>query len=169
MTDKTISGYALKWDRPAIIGGLFEERFASTSLERSLRENPDVVALWAHDQSRPLGRVANGTLAVSVDATGLRYSLTPDTLSPLGQEALATVGRGTVDQVSVGFFSEEEQWDDSGDIPRRLITRATVYEISLVVWGAYGPDTSAHVRLKKPTSPSAKRAEAAMRARGILL
>jgi len=164
----SISGYAIQWNQPAVIAGLFEECFARGAFDASLRANPDVVALWAHDSSRPLGRIENGTLTLRSDNIGLWYSLTPNPNSPMGQEALATVGNGTVDEVSVGFISDTEEWDDTADLPRRLITQATLREISLVLWGAYGDSTSASVNRVKPNNPHATRAEAAMRARGIL-
>jgi hypothetical protein len=164
-----IAGYAIQWNQPAIIAGLFEERFARGAFDASLRDYPDVAALWAHDSSRPLGRVKNGTLALRSDNIGLWYSITTDPASPLGQEAAATVGIGTVDQVSVGFSSDIEDWDDAGDLPRRLITRARLYEISLVLWGAYGDATSAAVSRNRATNRHAARAEAAMQARGIPL
>ncbi|RWM26892.1 HK97 family phage prohead protease [Mesorhizobium sp.] len=138
-----VSGYAITWNSPAVIAGAFEERFARGSFDKSLRDFPDVVALWAHSSSSPLGRVGNGTLELRSDNVGLWYALTPNPESPMGQEALATVGRGDVGEVSVGFGSEVEEWDDTADLPRRLITQARLYEISLVVWGAYGKATSA--------------------------
>lgn len=168
MADK-ISGWALQWGQPAIIAGLFEERFARGAFDKHLAQNPDVAALWAHDQSRPLGRVSNGTLQLRSDNAGLFYSLTPNPDAPLGQEALATVGNGTVNEVSVSFTPVVEQWDDSGDIPKRLITEAKLFEISLVLWGAYGKDTSAQISRATTNHQAAKRRiEAAQRARGIL-
>ncbi|TGQ94615.1 HK97 family phage prohead protease [Mesorhizobium sp. M8A.F.Ca.ET.208.01.1.1] len=143
MADPFISGYAIQWQQPANIGGLFLERFARGAFDRSQIENPDVACLWAHDVSRPLGRVGNGTLTLRSDSIGLWYAVTPNPDSPNGQEALASVGRGDVAEVSVGFWSEIEEWDDSGDIPQRLITQAGLIEISLVLWGAYGKATSA--------------------------
>ncbi|WP_081158765.1 HK97 family phage prohead protease [Ensifer aridi] len=168
---ETVSGYAIQWGQPAVIAGLFEERFARGAFDRSLREYPDVVALWGHDATRPLGRVANGTLTLRSDNVGLYYSLTPNPESPLGKEALVTVGDQLVNEVSVGFASEQEEWDDSGDLPRRLITQARLFEISLVLWGAYGKATSAEllVREHNRTAATRRKAETAMRKRGIPL
>ena len=165
-----ISGYAIQWNRPAVIGGLFEERFARGAFDKSLYQNPDVVALWAHDTGRPLGRVSNGTLELRPDSIGLWHSLTPNRESPLGQEAIATVGVGTVDEVSVGFSSLVEEWDDRGDMPARLITEARLHEISLVLWGAYGKDTSAQLSRANAAARRrvAERAEHMQRMRGIL-
>jgi uncharacterized protein len=131
----TISGYAISWRRPAIIAGAFEESFARGAFDKHLAQNPGVAALWSHDASRPLGRVSNGTLFLRSDNIGLYYSLEPNPDAPLGQEALATVGNGTVNEVSVSFTPVVEAWTDDGDIPKRLITEAKLFEVSLVIWG----------------------------------
>jgi uncharacterized protein len=163
-----VSGYAIQWNKPAVIAGLFEESFARGAFNQSLLDNPDVVVLWAHDPSRPLARVANKSLTLRSDNIGLWYSFTPDEKSPLGQEALASVGSGLVNEVSVGFSSIEEEWNDSGKIPKRLITRAWLGEISIVLWGAYGQSTSATISSRSSNNnTSVSRAEAAMRKRGI--
>lgn len=167
---ETISGFAISWNRPAIIAGLFEERFARGAFDKHLAQNPDVAALWSHDPSRPLGRVSNGSLKLRATEAGLYYSLEPNPDAPLGQEALATVGNGTVNEVSVSFTPVVEEWTDDGDIPKRLITEAKLYEISLVLWGAYGKDTSAQIsRASSNNSAARQRIEAKMRARGIQL
>ncbi|TPL97311.1 HK97 family phage prohead protease [Mesorhizobium sp. B2-3-10] len=172
MAEPFISGYAIQWDRPAIIGGQWEERFAKGSLDKSLRDFPDVVALWGHAHSKPLGRVGNGTLQVKSDSIGLWFALTPNPDSPMGQEALATVGRGDLGEVSIGFMSEVSDWDDSTDMPRRNVTQARLYELSLVTWGAFGKDTSATLTRSDNHSAAKRRflakAEAAMRLRGIV-
>ncbi len=165
---ETVSGYAIQWGQPAIIAGLFEERFARGAFDKSLRESPDVVALWGHDTTRPLGRVSNGTLALRADNIGLFYILTPNPESPLGKTAIEDVGASLVNEVSVGFASEQEEWDDTDDMPRRLITQARLFEISLVLWGAYGKATSAElVRAENKTAAIRRRAEAQMKVRGI--
>ncbi|RWB89236.1 MAG: HK97 family phage prohead protease [Mesorhizobium sp.] len=173
-----ISGYALEWQAPANIGGFFIEKFAKGAFDRSLIENPDVVCLWAHSSDKPLGRVSNGTLKLVSDSIGLRYELTPNPDSPMGQEAIATVGRGDVGEVSVSFYSEVEEWTDNGDdLPQRLITQAGLVEISLVTWGAYGKATSAKLYSREAANAMGNAAaarrrvserEAAMRRRGIL-
>jgi HK97 family phage prohead protease len=164
-----ISGYAIQWNQPAVIAGLFEERFGRGAFDESIKEH-DIAALWSHDTSRPLARVGNGTLALRSDSIGLWYSITPNPDSSIGQEATALVGRGDVNEVSVGFRSEQEEWDDRGDLPKRLITQARLYELSLVLWGAYGKATSASLAIDNATAARRRiiaRAEAAMRLRGI--
>lgn len=148
---------------------LFEERFARGAFDKHLAQNPDVAALWSHDAGRPLGRISNRTLSLRSTDIGLYYSLEPNPDAPLGQEALVTVGNGTVNEVSVSFTPVVEEWDDSGDVRKRLITEAKLYEISLVLWGAYGKDTSAQIsRASSNNSAARQRIEAKMRSRGIL-
>jgi hypothetical protein len=166
MGEPKITGWAIQWNQPAVIAGAFEERFARGAFDAHLKENPDVAALWAHDPSRPLARVSNGTLSLRSDNAGLWYSITPNAASPLGQEAITMVGSDTVNEVSVSFVPEVEEWDDSGDIARRLITQARLYEVSLVLWGAYGKATSAGLRSTN-NQMACRRIEAKMKARGI--
>lgn len=162
-----ITGWAIQWNQPAIIAGSFEERFARGAFDESLRDYPDVAALWSHDPSRPLARVSNGTLKLRSTNAGLWYELTPNTESPLGQECIAMVGSETVNQMSVSFAPEIEEWDDSGDLPRRLITQARLFEVSVVLYGAYGTATSAGLRSDNAAAEARRRCEAAQRRRGI--
>lgn len=166
MSGNFISGFAIQWNQPAVIGGLFEERFARGAFDASMKSN-DVVALWAHDTSRPLGRTSNGTLKLRSNAIGLWFEIQANSDSPAGQEAIATVGRADVTEVSVGFSSVEEEWSDSYDIPRRLITRADLREVSLVVWGAYGKSTSAALRHADRKSALIEKIKEQHRKRGI--
>ncbi|MCA1378886.1 MULTISPECIES: HK97 family phage prohead protease [unclassified Bradyrhizobium] len=185
-----ISGYAIRWSDRASIGS-FLEQFDPSAFREHLRTEPDVVALWSHQDDRPLGRVSNRTLRIRPDAVGLWYTLAPDSTSPDGQEAIASVRSGLVHQVSIGFWPDEENWswaDD--DTPLRTITKAELREISLVTWPAY-QDTSAHyvapvvadrsssevsksIEMKFRSMPVAnhqaakRRIDAKQRARGIL-
>lgn len=169
-----ITGFAIQWNQPAVIAGAFEERFARGAFDKSLSQFPDVAALWAHDPSRPLARVSNGTLTLKSTPAGLWYSIEPNLESPMGQEALATVAAALVGEVSVSFSPWIEEWDDTADMPRRLITEARLYEISLVLHGAYGDKTSASLSRGSDNTAAAnrlaasrRRAEAAQRLRGI--
>ncbi|TIT28018.1 MAG: HK97 family phage prohead protease [Mesorhizobium sp.] len=153
------------------------ERFQKGSLDKSIRENGDsVVACWAHDTSRPLARVSNGSLQIKTDNIGLWYALTPNPESPMGQEAIASVESGLVDQVSISFYSEAEEWDDTGDLPQRLVTQAGLVELSLVIFGAYGKATTAALTRSDTAMGNAaaamrrvrEKAEAAHRLRGIV-
>ncbi|MEZ6117480.1 MAG: HK97 family phage prohead protease [Pirellulaceae bacterium] len=50
------------------------ERIMPGAFDKTLPER-DVVALWQHDHTRPLGRLSAGTLTINVDAVGLHYAI----------------------------------------------------------------------------------------------
>jgi HK97 family phage prohead protease len=163
----TVSGYAVLWDAVANIGGEFRERFAKGSLTRSLREG-DVRALIGHDRSRVVGRLSAGTLRLTEDSTGLRYEVDADLSTPDGQTIAGTVGRGDVSGVSPGFWVREENWTVNGALPLRTILDASLTEISIVGWPAYEQTSASLSRAANNfAAASRRRAEAAMRLRGI--
>src|SRR5438045_1590394 len=59
----------------------FRERILPGAFDASLAGNENIVALWSHDQSKPLARRDNGSLALSATDAGLVAEITPDTTS----------------------------------------------------------------------------------------
>lgn len=165
----TISGYAARFGDVAIIGGEFRERLAKTAFSRTLEEHPDVVMLLDHDSGRVLGRTSAGTLTLRPDNVGLYFELEVDPTTPEGQTALGTIGRQDVRGCSFGFRVRAEEWHDGGRrLPLRTITDVDLYEVTLTAFPAY-PTTSASMRRDNHANASRRRAEAAMRARGMPL
>jgi uncharacterized protein len=167
VADNVISGYAIRYNSPTVIAGEFREQLAPGSLTRTLKENPDVVMILAHDSGRVLGRVSAGTLSLREDRAGLYFSLQVDPSTPEGQTALGTVGRQDVKACSFGFRVRAESWDDGGDrLPLRTITDVDLMELTLTAFPAY-PTTSASLRSDSATA-ARRRCEAAQRKRGML-
>lgn len=145
--NKTVSGYALKWDKKSKVLGYFykfREQFERGAFLDSLKEDEQKY-LWAHDSSQVLGRVKNDTLRLKEDDTGLHFELDlPNTT--LGNDAYESIKRGDVDGVSVGFTNPDdhiEEFDD--DIPLRTIKKAKLIEISATAFPAY-PDSQVSAR-----------------------
>ncbi|ATU92742.1 HK97 family phage prohead protease [Phyllobacterium zundukense] len=167
MADSTISGYAVMFGDETIIAGEFRERIAPGCFARTLRENPDVLALLSHDSGRVLGRTTAGTLTLREDRIGLWFSLEADSTTPSGQEALGTVRRQDVRGCSFGFRVRAEEWDDGGNrLPLRTIKDVDLYEITLTATPAY-PTTSAALRVDSKAARLVKKAESDLKARGI--
>lgn len=163
----SISGYAARFGDETIIAGEFREKLAPGAFARTLREKPDVVMLLDHDSGRVLGRTSANTLALREDRIGLWFSLDVDTSTPEGQTALGTVGRQDIKGCSFGFRVRAEEWQDGGDrLPLRIITDVDLYEITLTAFPAY-PTTSAVLARTNAANASRRRAEAAMRRRGL--
>ncbi len=146
--DKTpcIIGYAARFNVLSDpIMGMFVERIAPGAFRRYLESGGEVVALWDHDSSKPLGRRSVGTLRLSEDSSGLRYELDPPDTS-WGRDAVASIRRGDVKGSSFGFHTIKDAWmDRDSDCPTRELQDVDVFDVSPTAFPAY-PDTSAALR-----------------------
>lgn len=149
-----IAGYAVvfdSWSETMIDsrGRAFRERFAPGAFDRALAGNPDIRALWSHDQGKPLGRTRNGTLRLRKDGAGLRFELdAPPTT--WGADAVASIRRGDVTGMSFAFLARgdgRDTWERGGadGVALRTVLDADLLEVSPVAFPAY-PATSVAVR-----------------------
>ena len=146
---RVITGYAAKfdtWSEP--IYGWFKEKIARGAFEKA--DMSDVLMVFNHDISGVLARTTSGTLALSVDETGLRFEFeAPDT--SLGNDMLELVGRGDISKCSFKFVVEKDEWryaDDKNKLEydeRTVKSISKLYDVSLVTYPAY-KDTEASVR-----------------------
>lgn len=140
--EKTLSGHAAVFNQRADLGW-FREEIAPGAFADSIA-NDDIRALWNHNSNFVLGRNKAKTLELSEDATGLAVKIyPPDTQA--GRDALVSIERGDVSQMSFGFDVIEQKWtvlDDKTEL--RTILKAKIHEVSPVTFPAYtGTDISA--------------------------
>lgn len=145
--NRTLTGYAVKWEKKSVIMGYFRkfrEQFRRGAFVDSLASD-DQRFLWSHDTSKVLGRTGNGTLRLSEDATGLRFEIDlPKTT--LGNDTYESIKRGDVDGVSFGFRMESEEIQEpEDDFILRTVTKAKLLEVSAVAFPAY-PDSEVSAR-----------------------
>lgn len=145
--NKTLSGYAVKWEMKSQVLGMFmkfREKVQKGAFLESLN-NDDQRFLWSHDTSKVLGRRQNNTLRLQEDGVGLRFELDlPNTT--LGNDTYESIQRGDVDGVSFGFKSEDDEVDEpDDDMPLRTIKKAKLMEVSAVAFPAY-PDSEVSAR-----------------------
>lgn len=139
-----ITGYAALHYDPADRGTEFDLRGNGLAFERILPgaftgiETADVVALLEHNRENILGRTTAGTLRLSVDQRGLRFSIDPPD-SDVGRRVVESLRRGDLRNSSFGFLIPPggDNWKHEGRHAVREIRRATVKEISLVAFPAY--------------------------------
>ena len=159
---------------PSDIGGYFTEVIAPGAFASSLSTR-DVLALISHDIGRVVGRKGAGTLTLREDDTGLGFeNALPDTSD--GRDLAVQIDRGDIGGMSFGFISRREEWDETGDIPKRTILEADLYEITYTALPQY-PDTTVALRSLEGArnerrtfsagSQSARRARLAHAQRGI--
>lgn len=140
--NRQITGYAAVFEmRSENLGG-FTEIIEKGAFDEALSVS-DVRALFNHDDSLLLARTASGTLKLSVDDRGLKYSFeAPATQT--GDDVLELIRRGDLSQSSFGFTIEEDEWDEdeeTGAYTRTIKKVKRLYDVSPVTYPAY-PDTS---------------------------
>lgn len=143
-----IAGYAAVFDSPSVEfrtwDGTFVEKIQRGAFTNTLKKQPDIRALVAHDTSKVIGRTKNGTLILREDEKGLYSEIIPaDTTE--GRDILELTKRGDIDAMSFGFDIEGYYWKMENGKETRYITDVTLYEVSLVAFPAY-PATSAATR-----------------------
>lgn len=131
-----LSGYAAVFDQLSVVlYGMFRERIERGAFASTIGD--DIRALWNHDTNYPLGRSKAGTLALAEDSHGLRVEIDPpDTQA--GRDAVESIRRGDVDQMSFAFDVLEDTWDqdEQGQLIRTL-RKVKLYEVSPVTFPAY--------------------------------
>lgn len=165
----TLYGHAAVFNTWATIAGLFKERIAPGAFTKTLRDNPDVLALYHHEYGQIIGRTTSGTLRLQQDTIGLRFEVDVDPRSPVGAHVLSAVERRDVHGCSYGFRVTGQSWQDDDDLPMRTITEVQLFEITITPTPAF-ETTTVSLRADNATAATRRvrsKAEAAMRLRGI--
>lgn len=146
--DKYLEGYAAVYNSKTTIRdytGEYDEMIIPGAFDDALKDPAlDVVALFDHE-GQPLGRTTSGTLKLSSDNHGLRYSVKlPNT--QLGNDVHEMVKRGDINGSSFGFMPEDdgEHWDSSGGEggrALRTLTKLRLFDVSPVMTPAYKKTT----------------------------
>ena len=133
----TISGYALKFDRPSEDLGFIE------TLDRSCLNEADmsnVVALVNHDDNLLLGRTGNN-LTLTVDDVGLRFDLVPNNTS-YTRDLIENMSTGLINKCSFAFTIDKDtgdEWrkEDDGTFHRVIKKISRLFDVSIVTSPAY--------------------------------
>lgn len=141
----SIEGYAaVFWnDQPTTQYMLYDdlaERIMPGCFDRAIRED-DVRALFNHDPNQLLGRTAAGTLRLSVDRTGLAYSIDPPD-TDVGQNVTRLLARGDLSGSSFSFIPTETVYREQDDLLIREIHQVRLFDAGPVTYPAYEATTS---------------------------
>lgn len=127
-----------------VMYGMFREQIAPGAFSESIATR-DIRTLWNHNTDYPLGRTGNGTVRISEDEDGIHFSNDPPSTS-WGSDAVQSIRRRDVSQMSFGFVTIEDSWSYGTDNQLiRTVTKGELWEMSPVTFPAY-PQTDVAVR-----------------------
>lgn len=156
---RTLVGYAAKYNARSEIlvdpysGSPFVELIAPGAFARSLRESPDVRALFNHNTDKVLGRVKAGTLRLEEDSIGLRFEVDLPNTS-FANDLCESIARGDIDGCSFGFYCMDDTYAYIDGTNIRTLLDIQLIEISTgVAFPAY-PDTVVALRSQFPAPPA---------------
>jgi HK97 family phage prohead protease len=140
-----IVGYAARFNVLSLDLGGFREMILPGAFDKVLsrqRGKQDVIAVFNHDPNILLGRTSSGTLELSTDDKGLKYSVTPpaeraDIISLILRRDL----RGSSFAFTVSKDGESYASDASGAV-RSISQISGLYDVGPVVSPAYPSSTT---------------------------
>ncbi|HQD81174.1 MAG TPA: HK97 family phage prohead protease [Bacillota bacterium] len=167
---KRIVGYAARFNMWSEVLGYwmrFKERILPGAFASVL--NDDVRGLFNHDSNLVLGRTTSGTLSISEDELGLRYTIHPPATT-WANDLIVVMERGDVTQSSFSFQVDTEddgdewEYDEEQELWLRTIKKfKRLYDVSPVTFPAY-PQTDSVVAAKRSFELYQARLKAAERA-----
>jgi uncharacterized protein len=158
-----VSGYAAVFGQETNIGGMFTEVIEAGAFASALERQDDVVFLVNHD-GLPLARTRSGTLRLTQDDRGLFIESELDPSDPDVRAIVPKMRRGDLDKMSFAFIPTRQEWDDSGDMPKRSIQDLQLYDVSIVTTPAYD-GTEIGLRSLQQYREEQKKTQAARRLR----
>lgn len=142
---RTISGYGAVFDSLSEFIGYFgfRETIQYGAFSRVLRENPDVKCLIDHDPSLIVARTSAGSLRLDQDTHGLHFVAEVAPTS-VGNDLLANIREGNVNQCSFGFTVAKDAWNSDRSL-RQILEIGELRDVSPCTYPAY-PQTQVNVR-----------------------
>lgn len=134
----SLSEVLFEWD-----SGKFREKVLPGAFARTIR-NQNIPLLVEH-ADLPLATTKAGTLQLSEDEHGLRFSSTLDMSDPDVQRLVPKMRRGDMNKCSFGFITVQADWDDKQKPRVRTLREVKLFDVSIVARPAY-PATEAKVR-----------------------
>jgi HK97 family phage prohead protease len=129
---RTVHGIAVPYGVPVRIDSTLTEQFARGAFARQITAAHRVPFTRGHQTHG--GEIIGRVTELRDDATGLYFEAR---VSPtqLGNDTLALLADGALDQVSIGFLTAQDRRLADGTVER---VTATLRELSVVPEGAYG-------------------------------
>jgi HK97 family phage prohead protease len=140
-----IVGYGAVYNQlsePMRVGNrTFREKVMPGAFDKCLRAGADIRGLINHDPNLILGRTIAGTMTVGSDGHGLRYEIDPPGTT-YSDDLIKSMRRGDIDQSSFGFYTVQDNWENTSDGLVRELIEADCFDVSPVTYPAYEGSSS---------------------------
>lgn len=140
---KLVVGYAAVFNQLSEPMWGMREKIRPGAFTKTIREG-DIRAVWNHDPALVLGRTKSGTLDLREDEHGLWVEIQPPETT-WATDALESIRRGDVDQMSFGFETVRDYWEGEEGEQTRTLVEVRLFEVSPVTFPAY-PQTEVSLR-----------------------
>ena len=147
-SNETIGGYAAVFYRDGDSSTEYQlaenvkERVSRNAFDRLLASNDDVIVTFDHDFKTLLGRRSSGTLSLSVDNIGLRWSVPYDADDDDHRKIKRKIDKGDIRGCSFAFGVEKESWSTEGKNDIRSLDDVSVFELGPVINPAFSGATT---------------------------
>ena len=135
---RTMTGHAAVFNTLTDLGWGIREKVAPGAFAESIGKD-DVRALFNHDPNYVLGRNTSGTLRMYEDEKGLAVEIDPPD-TQFARDLAVSMERGDISQMSFGFETIKQSWEETNDGDIRTLERVKLWDISTVTFPAY-PET----------------------------
>ena len=145
--ERIVTGYASVTEEPyemADMFGPYSEIVDADAFARTLGQDPDVVLTINHS-GLGLARTKAGTLSLTADDTGLKFTAAVDVRESDAADLVTKIERGSVSDASFMFRVQRQRW--SPDYTELRILEVDLHrgDVSVVMWGA-NPATGVDLR-----------------------
>lgn len=132
-----IEGYINKFNQRSQYMG-FYEYVDKRAFDNTLSDGHNIMALYDHDSSKILGSTKSGSLTLSVDEVGLRFTLKPNMNVSYAKDVAELVRSGDLSGCSFGFMVNEDNWEEAeGGEYKRTLLDVSLLEVTLTAFPAY--------------------------------
>jgi HK97 family phage prohead protease len=148
--ERHLGGYSIVYNARSVDLGGFFEIIRPEATVRTLRQGTDLLMLWNHDTSEPMGRLSAKArnLRVWSDDIGFVSALKP--LSE-ARSRVQLIEEGIVKGQSFAFRAIEDDWHMDGETVIREVIDMSMSEVSAVTFPAY-PQTDISLRVAEGRS-----------------
>lgn len=141
-----ITGYINKFNKRSEYMGFYEQ-VDRNAFDSTLASGKNIYAMYNHSSDKILGSTQGGSLSLSTDEVGLRFSLKVNPEVSYAKDVYHLVRSGDVSGCSFGFYVTDDAWSMTEEgIDLRTIKSLELIEVTITPFPAYADSEATSVR-----------------------